>query len=330
MTTLKSPDALVDRIFSSSGSSPNPGIIVNFAGTRIAFFSCCTLTLSGLNRLFHHIKEQAGFDLALSVVCSSCLQGVPSKVNWDWDKVSRGEASGLAWFTGSWNFLSAVDSSRKRGVVLGRGLAPSEFSRREVLRLILQPFLDLHGIICLHGATIGRGGRGILLTNKGGSGKSTLVAQGIKMGLETTGDDFILIRPREVKEAGLRIFSYFSNLKIDRDGPATKGLDIESSLSEDEEKGVMWISRFNTRALAPSQIISAVVIPHVGKSTTLQPASVRDGLDAILPSSILLSGASELLTDSVQHILKSLEVYSLSVGPHPHEGIERTMSLLAI
>ena len=328
MKDLETPSHLVDEVFRLSGNSPDPGVIVNFAGTKIAFFTCCPLTLQGLNRLFHHIVGREGFDFALSIVCSNCLHGFPSKVSWDWDKVSRGEAAGLAWFTGGWNFLSAADSSRKRGIVLARGLAPREFSRREVLRIILQPFLDLHGIICLHGATIGRDGRGVLLSNRGGSGKSTLVAQGIRMGLETTGDDFLLLKPRDFENGSGRIFSYFSNLKIHRKGPGARGLDVEPSLSTDDEKGLIWIARLNTRALAPSHVIEAVVIPLVGKRTCLKSASLRDGLDAILPSSIHLSGSPALLTNSVQQILKSLPVYSMSVGPDPQEGLEKTMSLL--
>ena len=59
------------------------------------------------------------------------------------------------------------------------------------------------GLIPLHGACIGRQGRGILLLGASGSGKSTLVLQSLLQGLDFLAEDAVFVQPESLLATGV-------------------------------------------------------------------------------------------------------------------------------
>jgi hypothetical protein len=194
------------------------------------------------------------------------------------------------------------------------------------MRLVLQDVLDHHGILGIHGATIGGPTSGVFLSNRGGSGKSTLVAQALSRGLRTTGDDFLLVESKPPSYSSDFLYSYFSNLKIHPASPAAPLLNLFSIRGED--KALADVSLQFPSGLVDCHQIVAVVIPSVGRETSLEPASSQRTLEAVLPSSVRLTGMSQQLFFRVQSLIEKAPCYSLVVGSNPGEGVDVIESLL--
>jgi len=59
------------------------------------------------------------------------------------------------------------------------------------------------GLIPLHGACVGRAGRGILLLGASGSGKSTLALHGLLQGLDFLAEDAVFVQPESLLATGV-------------------------------------------------------------------------------------------------------------------------------
>jgi len=59
------------------------------------------------------------------------------------------------------------------------------------------------GLVPLHGACVGRHGRGVLLLGGSGSGKSTLALHGLLQGLELLAEDAVFVRPGDLVATGV-------------------------------------------------------------------------------------------------------------------------------
>ncbi|HUE11778.1 MAG TPA: hypothetical protein VMQ54_12595 [Steroidobacteraceae bacterium] len=62
------------------------------------------------------------------------------------------------------------------------------------------------GLVSLHAACVGRGGRGILLMGESGAGKSTVTLQCLKHGLEILAEDSVFIAPQKLLATGVANF----------------------------------------------------------------------------------------------------------------------------
>jgi hypothetical protein len=64
----------------------------------------------------------------------------------------------------------------------------------------------VQGLVALHGACVGRAGRGILLLGPGGAGKSTLALQCLREGLEILAEDSVFAMPDTLLATGVSNF----------------------------------------------------------------------------------------------------------------------------
>jgi hypothetical protein len=204
--------------------------------------------------------------------------------------------------------------------VISRSLQPEDFSRREVMRLLLHHVLDFHRALGIHGATIGTKKSGVLLTNRGGSGKSTLVLEALRRGYCTTGDDFLLVEASAEKPPEPLVHSFFSNVKIAPSSPAARGLEVTSR--QNETKGMVDIESNFPNSLVSSHRLSALVVPQLGPATSMVRSTGERLLTALLPSSIRLTGKTPALIHAVEGLAESVPCFELTVGPTPTEGID--------
>jgi hypothetical protein len=62
------------------------------------------------------------------------------------------------------------------------------------------------GLVPLHGACVGRGGRGVLVLGASGSGKSTLALHSLLRGLDFLAEDAVFVRPESLLATGVANF----------------------------------------------------------------------------------------------------------------------------
>jgi hypothetical protein len=320
------PIALLDRLQQSLRDRLVPPLVCAFAGKVVSFEACCKGVSNALTRLFGHLISDGVPDLQVFPVDSSCFEELPFRAGWDWGNIGHNPREGVAWHTSGWDYLTVCDSDRGRAALLARGLIAEDFGRREVMRLLLHKILDFHMVMGIHGATVGDNTTGVLLSNRGGSGKSTLVLAALLQGMRTTGDDFMLTGPVSTASQPFVVSSYFSTIKIYPDEPLAAGLTITTR--SDDDKGVLDIPEHFSGGLVRSHRLAAMVIPTIGDKTSSRPASREESLQAILPSSIHLTSTPEKLLHRVHELLDAVPAFLLTVGPNVNEGVHELKGLV--
>jgi hypothetical protein len=182
-----------------------------------------------------------------------------------------------------WQFY---DVKTRRGVALMRRAGdypPWELSAP--LRVFLHWIYAEACLRLVHAATLGTRGRGVLIAGRGGAGKSSTTLAGVAAGLDSVGDDYVLI------EAGddVRAYSVYAVAKQDASGFARLGLGRlvadpgPLNWQGKHEFGLALLGR-TVQDLA----LTAILIPRIAHRgrTEIVPASPREAMLALAPSGI--------------------------------------------
>ncbi|WP_136659098.1 hypothetical protein [Nitratireductor sp. XY-223] len=173
-----------------------------------------------------------------------------------------------------------------------------------------------------HAGALGLHEVGILLAGSGGAGKSGTVLAGILNGLSTVGDDYVVVSrtgDQLVAEPVVRL------MKQDAEGLRRVGIDPAAG----QFGRANWQNKyvFGYEDLAPGSAahrlrLKAILLPKVthGGQTAIRPASGREALLALAPSSLyqLKGGWSNTMRLSAE-ICRELPAYHFELGDNPRE-----------
>lgn len=190
----------------------------------------------------------------------------------------------------------------------------------------LRPLLDwaLSGSdrLLVHAGAVGLDGKGVLLTGRGGSGKSTSAVAATLAGHEYLGDDYVLI-----DLAGLApvVHSLYVTAKLSQESADL--LSYQSKIFERKaasygEKLVFDISQLRRGGFEHSARVIAIVVPVVraGGPTGLHRISAGAALQALAPSTIFQAPRRDGTTFSpLVRLARSVPAYSLELGGAPGE-----------
>lgn len=189
-------------------------------------------------------------------------------------------------------FVTAFDVDAMQIFTVADGLdaIDTDLAAKPLLR-ILFALLMRHDLVLCHAALLGGAETGLLVTGKGGMGKSTISAAALSGGAGFCGDDFVAL---EQREDGLIGHSLFASLMlrsghIDRFPPLAQG--AVRYRSDAFSKHMVPVA-----ALFPEQVrhtlrIDAVAVPEIVDSahSSLVPGGRGAMLRAIAPSSVFSS-----------------------------------------
>jgi hypothetical protein len=267
-----------------------------------------------LPALRHHVADAGGSTpqpatIAQLVVWSTPLPPFP----WGGEHLGRGGAiAGLshgavrATAAADDTSLMLWDDERRLACCWFAGVhGVTRWDRAAPLRTALHFALAAPGRQLVHGATVGAGGRGVLLAGPGGSGKSTTTLACLEAGLQIVGDDYAAV---ELVGGRARAWNLYGSIKVgERDG-GPDGRDDRRSLILGED-----LPGAPTEALD----LAAVLLPRVvgGPSSSLSRAHHADALRALAPSTLLQAPHEErpslgLLAD----LARSLPAHHLNLG----------------
>ena len=230
--------------------------------------------------------------------------------------------------SGAWY---AYDPKRSIGIQLLRG--PDVYPPWEVgspFRLFLHWHYSEQNQRVTHAGTLGKNGRGALLLGAGGSGKSGTVISGILHGLESVGDDYVLLDPRSPTTAYPLFLAMrqdlagFERLDLDRFIPRDRPLNWQGKIQ-------FSLDELGGRSLVKAMEIESLLVPHRGDSsrTSIRPTSASEGLRALALSSLAqLSGEKETGFRFFAEIARKLPSYSLSLGSDATEIADRVTRFL--
>lgn len=183
--------------------------------------------------------------------------------------------------------------------------------RGVVLRNIFNWWTAGRPLQLIHAAAVGTDDGGVLLTGRGGSGKSTSALACLGSPLRIAGDDFVLLE----QGAPSRVHSIDGAVKVERKTPLrVSGLD-EPALPED--KHLLLLGRSHPGSLIRSFPLRAILLPRVtGRALTrIVPVGAGEALRAMAPSTLLeLAGAYTADFRRLSGIARSVPCFTLEAG----------------
>jgi len=190
------------------------------------------------------------------------------------------------------------------------------FESAAPLRPILHWWMGNHGRQLVHGGAVGTSEGGVLLTGKGGSGKSTTALACLHSKLAYAGDDYCLVAIDPVPYA----YSLYNSAKLDADG-VRRLLHLATAISNadrlDAEKALLFLHECYPERIATGFPVRVILVPRVTGQweTRLTAASPMMALRALAPSTILrLSGAGSKDFQAMAKFVKRVPCYTLELG----------------
>lgn len=220
------------------------------------------------------------------------------------------------------DFWQFYDPQRRVGVqLMASADAFPPWEPGAPLRAFLHWEYAARGMRLAHAGTLGANGKGVLLAGAGGAGKSGTVAAGLLNGLDSVGDDYVLVDLAN----GVTARPLFSTLKQDPRGFARLGLidrlPAHGPLNW-QGKHTFHIDDIAPRPVPETLDIVALVVPHIGGGGTssIVPVSRRDAMIALAPSGIAqMPGERESGFRFFSDLTRLLPCYRLSLGTQPQE-----------
>lgn len=188
------------------------------------------------------------------------------------------------------------------------------WSKSFPFRQILHHFFEDSHYCLIHGAGVGINGIGVLLTAKGGSGKSTSALACLSNGWQYVGDDFILLNTNTNY-----MYSLYNVAKLEPHQLANfKNLaEITLSKNQDMHKQQIFLFPKYQSRLCRKMKLRAIITPQYDASldaNTLFPCSVSHSLLAMAPSTVFLLKADKRLFNKLSQVCQSLPTYKLNTS----------------
>jgi hypothetical protein len=178
-----------------------------------------------------------------------------------------------------------------------------------------------------HAGVLGKDGAGVLLAGKGGSGKSGTVVGGIAHGLQSVGDDYVLV---EATPDNVTAYPLFQTLKQDLPGLRRLGLEalIAGSRSANWQDKYEFTSReIGGQPLAERLPIRAIVVPRIADVNTskVRPVSPQRAMLALAPTGLFqLPGERDSGVRFFTNLVRRLPCFELALSHDPAD-VARTL-----
>ena len=274
-------------------------------------------------------KPQAQMSLGVVQVVVASWERLSARfpgIRWESDNALERRDDFLALAEPMGQALSFHNLSTQITVWAIRDPEDPRWRRPEFVRPLVSRAAEQVGAIPAHGATLGNGNAGVLLTARGGSGKSSLTMAGIHRGLRSAGDDFLaLVQSHEA----LHAYPLFRVGKLAASSPAWNLVRPVPDSGGELAKHLVELEGISGETPMVPQKLTAAVIPWQGASVGLTRASNKDLLDALLPSSAVLSSSPGSLSCALAAMVNPLPVFRLELTSALEEALDIVEELLA-
>jgi hypothetical protein len=251
--------------------------------------------------------------------------------SWDFDRIlaARNYRGFYYHDAPSWQFY---DRARGVGVqTLPTPLAMPPWESSAPLRLFLHWAYAAAGMRLTHAATLGLNGRGALLAGPSGSGKSATTLAGLVNGLDSVGDDYVLL------EADSRVIAHpvFAALKQDREGLRRVGIamgDVEAAELNWRGKVEFDAGKVSRRPLGASMEIRALLLPEIARTpkTRFDRVTTHEAAMTLAPSGVFqLPGDTTEGFRFLARVARRLPAYRVKLSEDPTEIAEALGSFLS-
>lgn len=248
----------------------------------------------------------------------------------DFDRIlDAGNLRGFYYGAPSWQFYD-----RAIGIGVATLPGPMEIPPWESatpFRLFLHWAYAAANMRLTHAATLGLGGYGALIVGASGSGKSSTALAGLVNGLDSVGDDYVLV------EQGPRVVAHsvFTLFKQDREGFRRAGVarsEVDAAELNPLGKVELEAAKLSPKGLVDRIEIGAVLIPEVARlrRTSIEPATARQAALSLAPSSVFqLPGDAIDGFGFLASLVRRLPAFRVRLSENPAEIADAIGSFLA-
>ena len=235
-----------------------------------------------------------------------------------------------AYFWGEFT-LSLFDVETAVGLCWAHAASSLPFwAKAAPLRPLLHWWMEARGCQLMHGAAVGQTGEAVLITGKGGLGKSTTSLAALARGFDFLGDDYVVVEPDPVP----RVHSLYATAKLDwgqlAQFPSLAPL-IANRESPGDEKAVFSLYPAMAQRIVRSLPLKAVVTPRITgeRGSRLERVS-RTMLQraAAFTTMAQLPHASRRTQEVLDRLVGRLPGFELALGSDLDGVVETIRSLL--
>ena len=189
-----------------------------------------------------------------------------------------------------------------------------EWERSFPFRTVLYQWFKNSQFLFVHAGAVGFSEGGILLTGKGGMGKSTTTLACLDSELQYAGDDFVMIDTETLAVHSLYNVAKLEASNFHRFPELTPFISNKQALPH--EKGQLFLHFCKPECLILQFPLKAIFLPQfTGKeATTLRPATKAEALRALAPSTIGLLRAEPRLMGRITALIQQLPCYWIETG----------------
>ncbi|MEP6835025.1 MAG: glycosyltransferase [Gemmatimonas sp.] len=248
-----------------------------------------------------------------------------------WGMTSPRIKSAFHWYEFS---VNVMDLERKTGVfwVSSDEHLPS-WTRASPLRTMLHWVAEATGAQLLHAAAVGTADGALLITGRGGVGKSSSALASLAMGLQYIGDDYIIARIHPEP----RVFALYSSAKLDAEQlhrfPEIAALIINSHETAREKAVVQLWPAFRSQIplSLPLRAIATPVFATDGSVDTQFGAVTTVALQRAASFTTLsqLPGAGRNTHEFIDQLIASVPGFTMQLGQDRERVPTAISSLLA-
>ena len=292
-------------------------ICLRFAGKTLAeCFSpaLAHLAVPGTSRpdaVFHIWDSQS---TGVEMIPPPCPHGCFTSRGDIWTMGSQRFRSAYLW---SEFALNLFDTQTATGVYWTQGTSPLPYwAKASPLRCLLHWWAESRGCQLLHAAAVGNGRTAVLITGKGGLGKSTTALACLDKGLRYLGDDYILVRLDPVAS----VHSLYCTAKLNWDQvtrfPKFAGLIAGTDIAG-TEKAVLYLHPARHEQIAQSLPLRMILTPRIADRPRTEPEAIsRPALQQAAAFTTLaqLPRASARTQDFIDRLLDRLPGRQLALG----------------
>lgn len=295
---------------------------------RSRFFSLGALTLQldfatplleeKLGKAFSHLEvPKQKPDLSISIWDTSAAKTTLPPL--PWEQICQNGYRGFSQpplyfhYFPSIGALSALDAESGRAYYIVRsGKDLPWWVSGSPLQALLHAWLREKGKQLTHAAAVGNGEKALLLTGKGGSGKSTVALACLEAGLSVLGEDYCALEPGKVES----VYQSAKWEKHTRTLFSSYERYITNPQEADQEKALVYYGDLFPDRLQKSGALHAIVSLQIGKALSLKPARKGDAIRSLSMSTLsqLPFPDGRTLT-LLQKTAASVPLYELTLGP---------------
>lgn len=241
----------------------NTTVCLKFAGDRLVPY---------LTRALEHLLlkdvDTADFTICIWDSESSGVNMLPPPCSTDcftdrgdiWGLNSKRIKAAFHWIE---NSVNLIDLERKIGIYWVQTAKQLPYwVYASPLRTLFHWWMEYNGCQLLHAAAVGTSDGAVLITGKGGVGKSTAALSCLQAGLLYTADDYVIVKLEPVPS----VISLYSTAKLNADHiPHFPDLSrfVNNTEKLDQEKAVIFLNHELNRNLMIEMPLKAILTPQI-------------------------------------------------------------------